>query len=207
VIGLLGGIASGKSAVADLLARGPQPGTDDTEGLVIDADRIAHEVLAEPATAAFLVEEFGPEALDAEGRPDRAALAGRVFSDPEARGRLEGFTHPRIRARIRASLEDARAAGRPRIVLDVPLLLENEAEHGLVEHCDLLVFVDVDAAERERRARGTRGWSSGELARREATQLPLSQKKARADHVIRNDGTLTELETNVNRLLESIGAR
>jgi dephospho-CoA kinase len=197
----MGGIASGKSAVSRLLAEG-----GSGSGEVIDADRVAHELLAEPATATFLKEAFGPEVLDGEGRPDRAALAKLVFSDPEARSRLEGFTHPRIRARIRASLEDARAAGRSRIVLDVPLLLENEAEHGLVEHCDLLVFVDVDSAERERRARETRGWPSGELARREAAQLPLSRKKARADHVIPNDGTLAELEINVKRLLSSIGA-
>lgn len=199
VIGLAGGIASGKSAAARLLA--------GDGGVVIDADALAHEVLAEPETAAFVSQTFGPEALDAEGRPDRAVLAQRVFREPQLRAALEAFTHPRIRARIRASLEDARAAGTPRIVLDVPLLFENDREHQLVAECDRLVFVAVEREERERRARETRGWGPGELARREAAQLPLSEKEARADHVLHNDGTLAELAHQVHQLLESLRPR
>jgi dephospho-CoA kinase len=199
VIGVLGGIASGKSAVARLLAGGA--------GVVVDADRIAREVLEAPETARWLERELGPGVLDPSGRPDRAALAERVFASRADRERLEGFTHPRIRARIRAALEDARAAGRPRIVLDVPLLLENEAGHGLVDLCDELVFVEAGEPERERRAREGRGWKPGELARREAVQMPLAAKRARAGHVIRNEGTLAELEHNVNTLLEALGAR
>jgi dephospho-CoA kinase len=81
----------------------------------------------------------------------------------------------------------ARAAGVERIVLDVPLLLENDAEHGLAHLCDVLVFVDASGAERDRRAQRTRGWKRGEVARREAAQLPLEAKKRRAHHVIHND--------------------
>jgi dephospho-CoA kinase len=198
VIGVLGGVASGKSTAARLLA-GP-------EGVVIDADRLAREVLAEPEAVAWLARTFGHGVLDAAGRPDRGALAERVFASPAERERLEAFTHPRIRARIRAALEDARAAGRPRIVLDVPLLLENEAEHGLTAACNVLVFVEAGEAERERRARAGRGWSAGEIARRQAAQLALPHKRARARYVIRNDGTLAELERNVNQLLAALHA-
>jgi dephospho-CoA kinase len=197
VIGVLGGIASGKSLAARLLA-GPA-------GVVIDADRIAREVLDEPASRAFLREAFGAEVLDAGGRVDRDALAARVFRAPAERQRLEGFTHPLIRARIRAALDGARADGRPRIVLDVPLLLENESRHHLLEECDTLVFVDAELAQREARARERRGWQPGELARREAAQLPLSTKKARADHVLSNDGTQEELEQQVARLVTRLG--
>jgi dephospho-CoA kinase len=197
VIGVLGGIASGKSLAARLLA--------GAEGVVIDADRIAREVLDEPAGAAWLRAAFGPAVLDGEGRVDRAALAARVFRSAADRERLEGFTHPLIRARIRAALDGARADGRPRIVLDVPLLLENEARHHLLEECDVVVFVEADRALREARARERRGWESGELARREAAQVPLSTKKSRADHVLSNDGTPAELERDVRDLLARIG--
>ena len=78
-------------------------------------------------------------------------------------------------------------AGTPRVVLDVPLLLENDAQHGLAQLCDVLVFVDAPAEERERRAQRERGWPRGEVARREAAQLALSEKKKRAHHVLHND--------------------
>src|SRR5262245_39200600 len=113
VIGVLGGIASGKSAVARLLA-GPA-------GTVIDADEIAREVLASPAARFELLCAFGGEVFDRSGRPDREAIARRAFASREARAKLEAFTHPPIRARIRAALEAAREARVPRIVLDVPL--------------------------------------------------------------------------------------
>ena len=198
VLGVLGGIASGKSTAAELLA-GP-------DGLVLAADRIAHEVLASDEVTALVREHFGEAVLGPDGRPDRAALAARVF-DPahgEAdRRRLEGWTHPRVRATISTRLREARAAGIPRVVLDVPLLLENDPEHGLVEACDVLVFVDVPLEERRRRA-ATRGWDVDELARREALQLPLAEKRARADHVLQNDGDLAALAARVDALVATL---
>ena len=194
--GVLGGIGSGKSSAAALLA-GPA-------GRVLDADAIAHEVLASPEVIQRLVETFGPEVLDAEGRPDRAVLAARVFRDPEARRALEGWTHPRVRAIILERLEEARAQGVSRIVLDVPLLLENDEQHGFVALCDALIFVDCSEQERERRVRRTRNWAPGELARRQAAQLPLSQKLNRADYVLSNEGSPQELEQAVRDLLERI---
>ncbi|MCY2962013.1 MAG: dephospho-CoA kinase [Planctomycetota bacterium] len=196
VLGVLGGIASGKSAVARLLA-GP-------EGTVVDADRLARETLESAAVRAALSERFGPE-IAPPGKPvDRERLGAVVFADPAARRALESLTHPRVRARVRELLDRARSEGVPRIVLDVPLLLENDVQHELVRECDVLVFVDADATAREARARASRGWAPGEVARREAAQMPLEAKRARADHVLVNSGNLADLERDVTHLLARI---
>lgn len=198
VLGVLGGIAAGKSAAARLLA-GPR-------GVVVDADRLAREVLDSAEVQTALRADFGPE-IAPVGRPvDRARLGALVFADPDARRRLESLTHPRVRARVRRLLDEARQAGAPRIVLDVPLLLENDAQHGLVRECDVLVFVDADARAREERARSSRGWAPGEVARREAAQMPLEAKRARAQHVLVNSGDLAALERDVTRLLARLEA-
>ena len=194
----LGGVASGKSLVARLLA--------GAEGRVLCADALAREALESPAVVSRIREAFGEGVLDGSGRPDREALAALVFADPEARRRLEGWTHPAVRARILEGLAEARAAGIPLVVLDVPLLLENDAQHGLVSQCTALVFVDVSDAERDRRARDERRWKPGEVARREAAQLPLSEKRKRADFVIRNEGSEEQLERAVRAVRERIGA-
>ena len=196
VIGVLGGIASGKSRVAARLA-GPS-------GVVIEADRLAHGVLASDELRPRLVGLFGPGVLGPEGGIDRAAIAREVFSRPDLRRELERLVHPRVREAIAAALGQARAEGRPRIVLDVPLLLENDREHNLVAACDRLVFVDAPLALRERRARERRGWAAGEVARREAAQLPLAEKRARAHHVIDNHGDLAALEAAVDELLDAL---
>lgn len=197
VLGVLGGIACGKSRVAAGLAG---PG-----GLVVSADALAHEALASPEVRAAVAQDFGPGVLGADGAVDRAALARVVFADGAARRRLEGWIHPWVRARIWAALEGARREGRPRVVLDVPLLLEHDAEHGLAGACDHLVFVEVPAAARDRRAVLTRGWEPGEVARREAAQLPLSEKRRRADVVVRNDGTLEDLDAAIAAALAELG--
>jgi dephospho-CoA kinase len=202
VLGILGGIASGKSAVARLLA--------GAHGEVLSADRMVHELLDSPDGLEWLAERFGPSSIGRDGRADRAAIARLVF-DPvrgeERRAELERWTHPRVRARIMARLSEARAAGVPRVVLDVPLLLENDAQHGLVGQCDALVFVDAPEDERERRVRHERGWPAGELARREALQMPLAEKARRAHHVIQNHSSMQELERAVDDLLAALGAR
>lgn len=198
VIGVLGGIASGKSAAARLIA--------GADGVVADADAIAAEVLASPEGVERLRADFGPEVLGPDGQPDRAALARLVFADAGARARLEGWIHPRVRERISELLESARARGVSRVVLDVPLLLENDAEHGLVARCHALVFVDAPLHERERRAAERRGWAAGEVARREAAQLPLDDKQRRATRVIQNDGSIGDLERSVRALMSELDA-
>jgi len=196
ILGVLGGIASGKSAAARLLA-GPQ-------GEVLSADALAHAALDSAEVRAKVRTRFGPAALLPDGRVNRAVLAQAVF-DPERgpalRAELESWIHPLVRDRILERLEAARVAGVPRVVLDVPLLLENDAQHGLAQLCDALVFVDVPDDERDRRAQRERGWAPGEVFRREATQLPLADKARRAHHVITNHRGLPELERAVQDLL------
>lgn len=192
VIGLLGGIAAGKSAVAALFA---------VHGLVhVDADQVSREVSSDPATLAEIGAAFGP-GIVAGGRLDRAAMADLVFADPDSRRRLEAILHPRIRARILAALAAAKAAGRS-VLLDAPLLLEG----GLVEFCDRVVFVAADLTTRRRRAAG-RGWDEHELARREAAQAPLAAKMARAERSIHNDGDLQETAREVAAYLAELQAR
>lgn len=196
VFGVLGGIASGKSAVAALLA--------GEHGVVLDADRFAQEALDSPEVQERLRESFGPEAVGADGRADRAFLARRVFADAGQRRRLEGWIHPLVRARILTGLAAARERGAERVVLDVPLLLENDAEHGLARLCDHLVFVEASDATRAARATARRGWARDEVARREATQMSLHEKRREAAFVIHNDGTLDDVRTEVDRLLREI---
>jgi dephospho-CoA kinase len=197
VLGVLGGIAAGKSLAAELLA-GP-------DGVVLDADRFAREELDSPEGRRRLVERYGPTALAPDGSPDREALAQRAFGDPGERAWLEGWIHPAVRVRIGSELSAARARGVACIVLDVPLLFEHDARHHLVAACDALVFVDASAEARERRARQSRGWPAGEVARREAVQVALDEKRARADHVLTNEGPRAALEAQVRRVRAALG--
>ncbi|MBL8726857.1 MAG: dephospho-CoA kinase [Planctomycetes bacterium] len=191
VIGLLGGIAAGKSTVAALFA---------ARGLRhVSADAHAHAVAGEPAVVAEVSAAFGP-GVTAGGRLDRAAMAAVVFRDPSARAQLEAILHPRIRARILAELAAARAAGTS-VLLDAPLLLET----GLIECCDEVVFVDADETERRRRA-ALRGWPAGELERREAAQAPLASKRARAGHTVDNGGDLAATARQVDAVLAALEA-
>jgi dephospho-CoA kinase len=194
VVGILGGIASGKSLVARLLA--------GDDGAVIEADQVAHAVLASDAITQKVRERFGDAVLGADGRPDRRALAGVVFEDSEARAALEGWIHPLVRDRIRAALDAARTASI--VVLDVPLLLENDREHGLRAACDVLVHVDTPLELRATRAVTERGWAPDELARRERAQLSQDEKRRAAQHVIVNDGGIDQLKArcaDLRRLL------
>lgn len=192
IVGLLGGIASGKSLAAHWLA-GPS-------GLVVSADALAHEALADPELAPRLRAAFGASALRADGQPDRAAIARAAFAEPALRRQLEGWIHPAVRVKIAAALHSAELERRPRVVLDVPLLLENDAEHGLARSCDVLVCIDSDPAARDARAVASRGWSPGEVARREAAQLPQEAKRARCHYHIDNRGDLEEFRARCEAL-------
>lgn len=191
VVGLLGGVGSGKSLVAGLLrARGAR---------VIDADRLAHEALRAPAVRRAVRARWGDAVLDAKGRVDRAALGRRVFGDPRALRRLNGLIHPRVRARIRERLRRARRGGRP-IVLDVPLLMESPLRRA----CAWLVFVDAPAAVRARRTARARGWSPREFARRERFQADVRRKRAAAHVRIDNGGTLRDTARQVALLYQFV---
>ncbi len=189
VVGVTGGIASGKSAIARLF---------EAAGFVrLDADAVAREATDLPEVRAALRQRFGNLVPTLPHPLDRQALADVAFQDTEARADLDALTHPAIRGRLLEGLAEARAAGRP-VVLDVPLLLEG----GLVAHCDAVVFVDTPDAARLARA-AERGWSEGELARRESAQLPLPVKRSRATATIDNSSTLSQAAQQVERLLRS----
>lgn len=184
-IGLTGGIGSGKSTVAHLFA--------DRGAFVVDADRIAREVVA-PGTPglAEVVATFGPGVLSAEGSLDRAALASIVFADPAARQRLNEITHPRIAAR---TAEIMAALPADAIVIhDVPLLVES----GLAGAYDLVVVVDAPDETRVARLVG-RGMDEEDARARIASQSSREERLAAADIVIDNSGSLAELTEQIDR--------
>ena len=186
-VGLTGGIGAGKSAVAGRLA--------GNGAVIIDADLLAREVVA-PGTEglAEIVGIFGPAVLTADGALDRPALGATVFGDDEARRRLESVIHPRIRAR---TVELTVAAARDAIVVnDVPLL----AEAGMAGAFHLVIVVDADRDRRIRRLAETRGMTAQEAAARMAAQAGDDQRRAAADVLLDNNGTLDDLYARVDAL-------
>lgn len=193
VVGVVGGIASGKSAVAGMLAE---------HGLEhVDADAHARLATERDDVRAALRVRFGAGVFAPDGTLDRTALAAVVFASEGARKDVEAIVHPPVRLAIRRALDAARAAGRS-VVLDVPLLLEG----GLVAECDAVVFVDTSPTDRLARARA-RGWDAAELQRRESSQLPLAVKSSAATATIHNSGTLDDARAQVARLLEAWSRR
>ena len=191
-VGLTGGLASGKSLVAGMLR--------ELGAAVVDADRIAREVLA-PGGPAYpdVVREFGPEIVAADGTIDRPRLGARIFADPAARAQLNRLTHPHIRRRMVE--EAARLAARPEtqaIVFDIPLLLDTT--DGREFDLDGIVVVAAPDALRLRRVAARDGLSPEEARRRLDAQVPLAEKIARADWVIDNGGTLEATRAQVERL-------
>lgn len=173
LVGLTGGIASGKSTLARMLA--------ELGAQVVDADALAREVL-EPGTPGLtaVVDRFGPGVLDADGSLDRAALAGVVFSDEAARRDLEGIVHPAVGARFAAVV--AAAATGTVLVHDVPLLVEN----GLAPRYDIVVVADAPADVRLERA-VARGLSRDQAAARIAAQASDADRRAVADVLVDTD--------------------
>ncbi|MFM1823968.1 MAG: Dephospho-CoA kinase [Planctomycetota bacterium] len=193
VIGVVGGIGSGKSAVARAFA--------GLGCVVCHSDDLARAVLAEPEVVAAIRAALGDAVLAADGSIDRALLARAIFADPAARRAVESAMHPRIEARRRAAFAAAPDAA-PAFVIDAPLLLEV----GLDRECDAVVLVEVPRAERLARV-AARGWDAAELDRREAAQLPLAEKTARATDRLANDGPIDALPARVAELLARIVAR
>ena len=183
VIGLMGGIGSGKSLVARHLAR--------LGCAVIDADALARDALARPEVARILARWWPEAACPPDGRIDRRKVAERVFGvgGEEALHRLEALIHPHVHA-DRASLH-RRYAADPQvraIVEDCPLLLEA----GLDKQCDAVIFVDAPRQVRLARLAVSRGWSDQDLALREKSQASLDRKAARADYIVVNDASEDE---------------
>ena len=197
VVGIVGGIGSGKSAVANWVA-------GHSRVLVIDADTLGHEALGAPAVKDALVRRFGQEIVSHEGAIIRSALAKQVFGgNPEqilARGDLERIVHPEIGQRIAESVSHAEAAGFQAVLLDAAVLLEA----GWRPLCDLVIFVDTPDATRLARVRENRSWTADELHRRESSQWSLTKKRREADLIVNND---RDLEWAGKQVLESLQQR
>lgn len=195
VLGIVGGVASGKSAVAAEFSR--------RGAVVLSADSIGHEVLCDPAVIEVLRERWGDAVIGAEGQIVRREVARRVFGDDPTASREREFlnevTHPRIRDRLRAELNALRAKQTPVVVVDAALLYET----GWSQLCDGVVFVDAPREVRLQRA-ALRGWSPEQFAAREASQWPVQQKHDRATWVIDNSGPLDALAPQVDRVWEAI---
>ena len=195
VVGLTGGIGSGKSTVADLLVR--------RGALLVDADAIAREVVepGRPALAA-LVDRFGPGILDGDERLDRAELARLAFADEAARADLEAITHPAIAEEFNRRIRDAPPDAI--VVCDVPLLAESAAARA--RGYELVVV--VEAPPEVRRARlERRGVARADAERRMAAQAADEDRRALATHVIDNSGDLDALERRVDEVWRDLEAR
>lgn len=191
VIGLLGGIASGKSLVAREFV--------ELGAGLLDADRAGHEVLRQPEVVQAVRDRWGPAVIDPDGRVDRKGLARIVFAGtPAARQELEfleQLTHPRITELLRQQADRLVAAGVPALVLDAAVMLKA----GWHELCDHIVFVDAPLETRIRRAR-KRGYTEEEFSQREAAQEPLAEKRRHAGFVLDNSGSLEATRDQVRRL-------
>ncbi|MEX2328663.1 MAG: dephospho-CoA kinase [Nitriliruptoraceae bacterium] len=191
VVGLTGGIGSGKSTVADLLrVRG---------ATVIDADAVAREVV-EPGQPALveLVQRFGDDVVDDDGRLRRRELAERAFADDDAHASLERITHPHISRRVEQRLADLSAEADPAtlVVVDHPLLIET----GQTQRFAALVVVLADEQIRVDRVCRERGLTPDEVRARMTRQVDDAQRRAAASHVIENSGNLADLEARVDEV-------
>lgn len=183
VVGLVGGIGSGKSSVAAALSR-------RMKTLVLDADQSGHAALREPAIRERLIARFGSQILNPQGNIDRRSLATLVFGPTAAhrtaRTELEGIVQPWIRRDLETRLEAARRTDTVEVILlDAPVLLES----GWDEICDAVAYIDTPLEMRLARVEA-RGWDAEELLRREQNQMPLDEKRGRSDVVIPNAGEI-----------------
>ena len=186
VVGLTGGIASGKTAASREFEALGAP--------VIDADRLARE-LVEPGREALaeIRDSFGPAVLTGGGALDRAALRERIFADPQARQRLEAILHPRIRAEMRARLARLEA---PYAVLVIPLLVET----GQTDMVDRVLVIDTPESRQRERLMARDGSSEAEIERILAAQVSRERRMAAADDVIDNSGDRARLRKAVEEL-------
>ncbi|MBC3178663.1 dephospho-CoA kinase [Corynebacterium lujinxingii] len=189
-VGLTGGIGSGKSTVARMLADEGFP--------VVDADQIAREIM-EPGSPvlAEVADVFGADLIDDTGALNRGELARRAFAFTEQTAKLNAITHPAIRAESNRRFAAAEAAGERAVIYDMPLLVDL----GLDEEMDLTVVVDVDADERVRRLVDKRGLAEPDARARIAQQVDDATRLAAADVVIDNNGPEEALATQVEKLV------
>lgn len=193
LIGLTGGIGSGKSTVAAMLKEHGFP--------IVDADRIAREIV-EPGQPALqeLAAEFGDDILDAGGALDRSLLASRAFVDEEATRTLNEITHPRINERTQELFDEARENGAEAVIYDMPLLIDK----GLHTDMDATIVVHTDEHLRIERLTTKRGLDSDDVRRRINAQIDDETRNAAADILIDNNGGEDELRPQITAAVEKI---
>lgn len=198
VVGIVGGIGSGKSAVARWAA-------SQANITLIDADKLGHEALRSEEIKARLRQRFGGDIFDAQGEVQRGALARRVFGESEghraARLDLEQIVHPEIERRIADEVQRGKQAGCEAILLDAAVLLEA----GWQRQCDAVVYVDAPDDIRLERVRTRSGWTAEELRRREASQLSLAEKQRQSDAVISNAADVSDCGRQLLNFLRGRG--
>ncbi len=189
VIGLVGGIGSGKSLVAKLLA--------ERGGLVIDADPLAHEALRDPAIKAKVMSRFGVEMFGPAGEVVRQKLAGPVFADVAARRELESWIFPWVGERARDLIARANLDPQVRfVVIDAPVMLEA----GWNDVADRIIYVHAPRDVRSARL-AQRGWTPDQITARERAQLSLTEKARRADAAVDNAGSPADTACQLDRIL------
>ena len=194
VIGIVGGIGSGKSFVSRIFAE---------EGcLVINSDEQVAQAYQREDVKKTLVQWWGPEVVNSQGSVVRSAIARRVFADPADRRRLEGLIHPLVAEMRDAAMRTAAGDSHVRaFVWDTPLLIEA----GLHRHCDAVVFVEASEAVRKRRVMENRGWTEADWAAREKSQMALDKKREIANYIVRNTaGADDEVRSQVREVLSRI---
>lgn len=193
IIGIMGGIGSGKSTVAGLFG--------EMGCLVIGSDEQVREAYADPKVRQTLCQWWGTEVMDEAGQVRRDWIARKIFADPAQRIRLEQLLHPWVAARrdqvMRAASDDAQVLA---FVWDTPLLVEA----GWDRQCDALVFVKAPREQRLARVRQSRGWDEEELQKREILQTPLDKKEKMSDYVISNTADLEFTRDQVRTVLSRI---
>ncbi len=191
VIGIIGGIGSGKSFVSKLFA--------SFNCVVANADDNTKVVLNKSETQAILSEWWGDEVITADGQTNRSFVASIVFNDNDALAKLESLVHPAVK-----NMQNEQFAQAPTdtkaLIIDAQLLLETNWD----KFCDFIVFVKASDKIRLTRVQETRGWDENELRRREEAQLPLDKKVDSADYVIINESDQSSVLTQVKQILDDI---
>jgi len=191
IIGVTGGIGSGKSLVANILK--------ENGCVVADADENTKVVLHRKEVQQQLVEWWGAKVLDDNGNVDRAFVASIVFNEENELNKLESLIHPLVRKLQEETFNNAPkdAIG---LVIDAPLLMES----GLDTLCDVIIFVDSPFETRLKRVVEHRSWNEEQLRKREASQIGLDTKRSSADHIIINDGDIAHIEQQTRSVLSLI---
>jgi len=197
VAGVVGGIASGKSFVTQHL--------ESLGAVVLDADRMGHQVLRLPSVKATLRAEWGEHIFDGTGEVNRSKLAHLVFDpqQPERLQKLEAITHPIIKEKLQTELDRLRKSGEVDVlVMDAPVMVK-AGWHVL---CDVIIFVDTSPLNRLNRVL-QRGWTQTMLQNREAMQAPVNSKREISSHVLDNNGTQKQAIAQLNEIWSQIQAK